>query len=1163
MYSPIQDNDAQPRGAADHRRVRLHAWRYGGTHVRLLLIAMLTWHLGLGLGRSTTASAASVCNSSSNPTLLSFGSAIANTYAGSGFGCYLPGTIAPTAGETGLTLDPAKNQLIVASANGDIFGSANAQENALAIKLANSGSYAVRARIVGPLSLTSSYQAAGVFLGLDANNYAKLVVGRNGSLTRLQFGTEKDAAFSSAPDTRFDLSTLDSPAEGLDLWLVRKNDGGIEALYRTITNVTSNPTYGNITSVGAVPASTWSAGNSPLYSGILTTDTGTGGSFNTSFDEFELGSAPISSTNNTSPNDSISFGSKVLVRAGASANGALGITDFNNPTSIERGPDGKLYVATQFGKIYILTLDNAKLAQPDQIAVTNVQVLNDIYDKPTRTCNINNDLNKCQYLAGSPKGRLVTGIVIGPESTPTSITLYVSHADPRYGKNNSSSAFSMDTRSAAISRLKLQPNAATSNLNDYTVSENQDLVVGLPRSRENHSVNGLDFGPDGWLYFSVAGNTNFGKPSAFFSSLEEYYLSAAVLRLNVNALAGATLPLNVEGVTSAAKLAPLAGKFEMYATGFRNGYDLQWHSNGKLYMNVNGGNNGLGNTPDAADGCANTASINPGMYLDGLFSVTAGMFGGHPNPARGECVLADGKDYSPAKAANPKYIPPIFEYAQGNSTNGLVEYTANTFGGKLKGNLISSTYAGNQNVRRVILSPDGQSVIQEESLGQFDRPLDVSTDASGIIYVAEHGADQIRLLIPNEAVNCPDSNKIDDDSDGYTDQDELGNGTDPCSAANLPADADGDKIGDTTDPDDDNDGLMDGTDQLFFSAQNGAGTALPLAFEWNPGDAPLSMVANSGFPGTQIASQGVRTDDLNLSVGAAGGFMAMATSSGTALNTTNNQVNAVQLGFDSTADFRISTRLVEPFNSVQPAAGHAGGIFFGPSEDNYVRLALLGGSGGAQTLQLGVEQGGAYRAVASASLGTARIENLDLYLVGDYSAKTVTAFYDLDENGRPKALGTPTAIPVAWFSDNIGSNRNTSLAGIMVTDGSAESTTFVFDFFHLDRNVDFALAAPTSLVAAGSGGQVQLLWNEVTGNNGYYVYRSTSSQVELTAANRINGGKPISSTSFTDTNVQRGRQYYYVVTGIGGASGESPPSNVATARVFLPPLYLPIIPANR
>ena len=50
-----------------------------------------------------------------------------------------------------------------------------------------------------------------------------------------------------------------------------------------------------------------------------------------------------------------------------------------------------------------------------------------------------------------------------------------------------------------------------------------------------------------------------------------------------------------------------------------------------------------------------------------------------------------------------------------------------------------------------------------------------------------------------------DPRTTDSDGDGYTNQDEADNGTDPCSTASVPPDDDGDHLSDLNDPDDDND----------------------------------------------------------------------------------------------------------------------------------------------------------------------------------------------------------------------------------------------------------------------------------------------------------------------------------------------------------------------
>ena len=80
--------------------------------------------------------------------------------------------------------------------------------------------------------------------------------------------------------------------------------------------------------------------------------------------------------------------------------------------------------------------------------------------------------------------------------------------------------------------------------------------------------------------------------------------------------------------------------------------------------------------------------------------------------------------------------------------------------------------------------------------------------------------------------------------------------------------------------------------------------------------------------------------------------------------------------------------------------------------------------------------------------------------MSDFNAKTIRAFYILNGGSR-QALGGAVAVPASWFSDNVGAARNTSLAGVMDSHGSATPTTFVFDFFRIDRNVTFTARAQT------------------------------------------------------------------------------------------------------
>ena len=425
----------------------------------------------------------------------------------------------------------------------------------------------------------------------------------------------------------------------------------------------------------------------------------------------------------------IAFNRRVIVNAATT-----GASLLKHPTTIQFGPDGKLYLGQQdsFGKggyIHILTLDSSR-------NVTSVQRINTIHDTP----NTNTD----GTLVLAVVGRHLIGIDFDPASTPDRPILWVVHSDPRFCFNQTPDTCAVNVDSGMLTRL------VGPNFDDP--ANRKDYVTGLPRSRENHAPNAVHFGPDGWLYMTVGSDTNYGAPSNAFSGLPERYLTAAVLRFNVNRAPAGSFPIDVRNVTSSAGLKP--GIFDLYASGYRNAYDFLWHSNGNFYINVNAGNFTAGNTPGPGDGCPNGYSFDPGTRSDYLAIVHQGDHGGNPDPVRGQCILDDGTMYPTPKPPDANYNPAnrLLYYSNGTSSDGMTEYTAPTFGGQMLHNIISATYAGNQSVRRVVLADDGTSVLFEEDLAIFNQPLDVAVSPDGAIYVAEYGANDIQVMEPNPSV---------------------------------------------------------------------------------------------------------------------------------------------------------------------------------------------------------------------------------------------------------------------------------------------------------------------------------------------------------------------------------------------------------------------------
>ncbi len=185
-----------------------------------------------------------------------------------------------------------------------------------------------------------------------------------------------------------------------------------------------------------------------------------------------------------------------------------------NPTSIQFGPDGRLYVAQQNGIIKIFTVVRNSANSYSVTATETVSIINQIP-------NHNDD----GTLNTSVTTRQITGILV--VGTATQPLIYVSSSDSRIGGGSSGSDVNLDTNSGILSLLTRSGSSWVK----------VDLVRGLPRSEENHSPNGMQLDPQtNTLYLAIGGFTNAGSPSNNFGFTCEYALSAAILSINLNAI---------------------------------------------------------------------------------------------------------------------------------------------------------------------------------------------------------------------------------------------------------------------------------------------------------------------------------------------------------------------------------------------------------------------------------------------------------------------------------------------------------------------------------------------------------------------------------------------------------------------------------------------------
>ena len=296
-------------------------------------------------------------------------------------------------------------------------------------------------------------------------------------------------------------------------------------------------------------------------------------------------------------------------------------------TTILFGPDRRLYAADAFGSLVRWDLD------------------------PT-----GRPINRTVVLADPRRSRQYIDLEWDPAADAGHLILWVSYGE-RLAPREDRRFFT-----GAIARLDLgdgTPGAA-GPVGDAV--ERRIVVAGLPHGREKqggfetlpHQPNGLAF-RDGRLYQSVGSTSSSGGPPNW--GIVEQPLSACVLEIDYRRLLRGNRPLDVRpaaGYDPRAADAPV----RVFATGVRNALELVAHSNGRLYTAVNlndrrGRADGVPDDPDLP-GDQNALVTHTTPDQESLLLIERGRHYGHPNPSRGQYVLAGG---NPTADADPFEIP--------------------------------------------------------------------------------------------------------------------------------------------------------------------------------------------------------------------------------------------------------------------------------------------------------------------------------------------------------------------------------------------------------------------------------------------------------------------------------------------------------------------------
>ncbi|MEN0064417.1 MAG: MopE-related protein [Myxococcota bacterium] len=337
-----------------------------------------------------------------------------------------------------------------------------------------------------------------------------------------------------------------------------------------------------------------------------------------------------------------------------------GVT-LNNPTTVNVGADGKIYVTQQNGLIAVLTVSR-QFSTVGNVQVETWQVTGR-YDINV-VQNMPNHDDQGRYEA-NVNNRQVTGAVTTTDAFGN-VMLYVTSSDPRVAVGTDTN---LDTNSGVVSRVQMQVDAMGAPMLDSNgdpMWERLDLVRGFPKSEENHSINGLELvtkpNGDQILLVAIGGSTNAGAQGNNFAYTPEYFYSGSVVSIDLEALdiieqAGPStyvpapgdvheylfdLPtlndptrlddtnggdLDGSGVATAdvfggndglnQAIFDTTGVVELYGVGYRNQYDVTVAANNDVYTCDNGSNGGWGGVPLNALGAEITDANNDGLADNG------------------------------------------------------------------------------------------------------------------------------------------------------------------------------------------------------------------------------------------------------------------------------------------------------------------------------------------------------------------------------------------------------------------------------------------------------------------------------------------------------------------------------------------------------------------
>lgn len=269
------------------------------------------------------------------------------------------------------------------------------------------------------------------------------------------------------------------------------------------------------------------------------------------------------------------------------------------------------------------------------------------------------------------------------------------------------------------------------------------IVSGLPVSNYDHSVNSLAFDHAGRMLTTVGCTTNAGvsKPDDPLGGIPDSPLSGSVIIANV-LKKGFNGQVKYNQYRNPATAHKIGGDVSVFAAGVRNSFGLVVHSNGFIYATDNGANPEFG---AQSKGCRSEGAA---LYeSDTLKKIRKGGFYGYANRNRGRWDKRQCK-HRPPGTKGKGFDKPIAMLEP--STNGLIEYTANTFGAQLRGDLLATKLAvwGSGSTYRMQLNKDGND--KSVAIMSYYSGLSVAMTPTGGLMMPRVYQGKVAMLIPLE-----------------------------------------------------------------------------------------------------------------------------------------------------------------------------------------------------------------------------------------------------------------------------------------------------------------------------------------------------------------------------------------------------------------------------